>query len=546
MDIKGVMLLIITLISEVVCFINTKRNDISLEQQQIPRVPNVKNNNQEIRNNPSAINTGNQNERNINPNQNHLFQTGSGYLAHENKLNALQILNNQPKESRPGNNTTKKKLSTRKSDHNKRYKVIHNNGTVEYYDDFYVILEKYPNIKIANNILYSQITQNMKFNKLPSNILKDHADIFLQYKNEQAYQKPPKPVEEKALLKTIVNKTPEKPFVPQLSSLKLKQNTQAQPSMLENDKKNIVTTNALAKGSENTYISSFKTEHIATPKVGNEVQLLVHRLDDAVEQPVTHALSNNHHPEVSLLQSAPNVLFESSKSKNTTGIKNYSKQNSNITKPITISSVLNDNKNKNMTSAVQLDTKTNVEKSPLVNITSGLSKNQTEYNTNLYKENIFDPIRTVNLTTPECFDENFSIKQNVTESKSEHPDNTENVNSTEDSINNKDDQDKDYLSLSKPQMWLRTTDPDFWKKLIDDNDAYSFVYIFDIQSQSKVEKDTKTTIYPNGTVMEEITETIWENGDGDQPKVFKTVKVTYPDDEKKGQEYVIFLYNMFM
>ncbi|CAK1603941.1 unnamed protein product [Parnassius mnemosyne] len=615
--------------------ISTKINGISLEHQQRPIETNIENYYQ-VRNIPSAINTGNQNDRNIQPIQNHFYQTGSGFLTQNKKLNALEMPNNQQKESRPGYDTREKNLSAETSDHNKRYKVIHKNGAVEYYDDLDVILKKYPLIKIATNILYSQRTQNTNLNKvnnispvipmsnpkiavlLPSPKLKDHADNFSQYtpqnniqipKNEQAYQKPPNAGEEKAILKTLANKVAEKPFVSQLSSLKLNQNIQVQPSMLENNEKNLVTTNVLDKGSENSYVSSLKTEHITALNVSNAAQVLPRRSENVVEQPVTHILSNNNHPEVSLRQSSPNILSESSKSRNTTVITSDSNLNSNITKPMTTSSVLNENKNKNISSIVQLNTKTNLERSPLFNFTSGLSKSQGEHDTNIYKENIFDQIRTINLTTPELFDENLSIdernvtgsksefvedtentsstddsiknsddqdkglsksqgehdtniykenifdqirtinlttpelfdenlsidERNVTGSKSEFVEDTENTSSTDDSIKNSDDQDKDYLSLSKPEVWLRTTDPDFWKNLIDDNDAYSFVYIFDVQSQSRIEKDTKTTIYPNGTVIEEITETTWENGDGDQPKIFKTVKVTLPDDEKKDK-----------
>lgn len=63
-------------------------------------------------------------------------------------------------------------------------------------------------------------------------------------------------------------------------------------------------------------------------------------------------------------------------------------------------------------------------------------------------------------------------------------------------------------------MWFSTTDPDFWKKLVSGDDNPNFLYIINVQSQPKIEKDRKTIIHANGTIVEEITETIWNAGDG--------------------------------
>ncbi|CAH2075085.1 unnamed protein product, partial [Iphiclides podalirius] len=79
-------------------------------------------------------------------------------------------------------------------------------------------------------------------------------------------------------------------------------------------------------------------------------------------------------------------------------------------------------------------------------------------------------------------------------------------------------------SLVQPIAWITTNDTNFWSKLLDDG-ANSFLYIFNIQSHPRVEKDTKTIIHANGTIVEEITETTWENDD-DTPIITKSFKVT--------------------
>lgn len=57
-----------------------------------------------------------------------------------------------------------------------------------------------------------------------------------------------------------------------------------------------------------------------------------------------------------------------------------------------------------------------------------------------------------------------------------------------------------------PVLWFEATDSDFWDQILDD-ESNNIIYFFDVPPQPIIEKDTKTTIYCNGTVIEEITET---------------------------------------
>lgn len=62
--------------------------------------------------------------------------------------------------------------------------------------------------------------------------------------------------------------------------------------------------------------------------------------------------------------------------------------------------------------------------------------------------------------------------------------------------------------LGKPSLWFNTTDPGFWDKLSDGKEN-NVIYFFQVKSQPRVEKDTQRTVFPDGTVIEELTETVW-------------------------------------
>lgn len=60
--------------------------------------------------------------------------------------------------------------------------------------------------------------------------------------------------------------------------------------------------------------------------------------------------------------------------------------------------------------------------------------------------------------------------------------------------------------MGEPVVWFEATDSDFWDQLLED-ESYNVIYFINVPPQPIIEKDTKTTIFPNGTIIEEITET---------------------------------------
>ncbi|CAG9785234.1 unnamed protein product [Diatraea saccharalis] len=84
-------------------------------------------------------------------------------------------------------------------------------------------------------------------------------------------------------------------------------------------------------------------------------------------------------------------------------------------------------------------------------------------------------------------------------------------------------------SNEKPDIWIRTADGNILDKLTDHSKDYDVVYFFQIHSQPKIENDTTRTIYPNGTIVEETTKSVWENEEG-PPIVTKSTRVINPED----------------
>jgi hypothetical protein len=62
----------------------------------------------------------------------------------------------------------------------------------------------------------------------------------------------------------------------------------------------------------------------------------------------------------------------------------------------------------------------------------------------------------------------------------------------------------------KPLVWFKSDDKDFWKKLSNGSKDFDIVYFFQVNSPPKVESTINRTIFPNGTVVEVLTKTVWE------------------------------------
>ncbi|XP_047527171.1 serine/threonine-protein kinase dst1-like [Vanessa atalanta] len=76
-------------------------------------------------------------------------------------------------------------------------------------------------------------------------------------------------------------------------------------------------------------------------------------------------------------------------------------------------------------------------------------------------------------------------------------------------------------------FWFKADD-DFWKKLISGNNTQNLIYFLFVPPKTNPEKETKTTIYPNGTTVEEVIERI--SGDDGEPKITKSTKITHKNN----------------
>ncbi|XP_047986021.1 vegetative cell wall protein gp1-like isoform X2 [Leguminivora glycinivorella] len=94
--------------------------------------------------------------------------------------------------------------------------------------------------------------------------------------------------------------------------------------------------------------------------------------------------------------------------------------------------------------------------------------------------------------------------------------------------NTKTDVDILQVNGAKPVVWFRTDDVNFWKKLSSGNEKFDVMYFFNVPREPRVTKETKTTIHADGTVVEELTQTIYDDEDS-PPRVIKTTTVTKPD-----------------
>ncbi|XP_046960450.1 uncharacterized protein LOC124530348 isoform X1 [Vanessa cardui] len=82
-------------------------------------------------------------------------------------------------------------------------------------------------------------------------------------------------------------------------------------------------------------------------------------------------------------------------------------------------------------------------------------------------------------------------------------------------------------TTENPKFWFKADD-DFWKKLMSGNNGQNLIYFLFVPPKPNPEKETKTTIYPNGTTVEEVIERI--NGDDGEPKIKKSTIITHKNN----------------
>ncbi|XP_075970286.1 uncharacterized protein LOC142972833 isoform X2 [Anticarsia gemmatalis] len=130
----------------------------------------------------------------------------------------------------------------------------------------------------------------------------------------------------------------------------------------------------------------------------------------------------------------------------------------------------------------------------------------------------------------------LDTKKNSTSNASSGAGSTASGNSGNDSTANDDGGDKVKNlvidMMNSVTVWNKTTDKDLFQQLgSSDNSTVNVLYLIQVMSSNKqiVEKNKDTTIYPNGTVVEVFTETIWESKDDPSPTVTRTEKISHRD-----------------
>ncbi|XP_060801169.1 metacaspase-2 [Amyelois transitella] len=132
------------------------------------------------------------------------------------------------------------------------------------------------------------------------------------------------------------------------------------------------------------------------------------------------------------------------------------------------------------------------------------------------------------LSEPTSATEEEVIAENASSFTSEHnfQDNSDSNQTTENTDAAHEHKGNDPVRTAKP-MWFNASDPEFWQKVTDDRDASS-IFLFIVKPAPRIEKDIQRTVYPDGSVFEELTVTVWEE-EGAEPKVTKSSKLIHPD-----------------
>ncbi|XP_045534385.1 arrestin domain-containing protein F [Papilio machaon] len=403
---------------------------------------------------------------------------------------------------------------------NKRFTVIHDNGYVEYFDNLETILRKYPHVRIADNIL--KLIPNRNHNIPQSKPLTHNSDSNANIKINLPLEQQPK----------LLNKSV--PTQTMLHTSKRTQNPKIETNIQKKD------TSLMNKSNDN--FGTLQTSTLLPITVDNK------KSENLKSSNIPMKLQENK--EMNFITTAENIVKiqstdVSNKNNKTTPLKNRIPSDGNKQKP-PIDVILNSEQK-----IPHQENKTNI--SPVISNnkyehSENVTKLQEDLHLNKSKE-VKTPIVVQNKTENKTVS-TYESKPEIIKKSSLNNDTVDKIDGTQsnctkqyevknklkpqrvDEINQKDkgemddDYDEDLLSLVKPVMWFSTTDPEFWKKLVSVDENPNFIYIINVQSQPKIEKDRKTMIHANGTIVEEITETIWDAGDDVPPKIIKTIKVT--------------------
>ncbi|KAJ0180058.1 hypothetical protein K1T71_004649 [Dendrolimus kikuchii] len=96
----------------------------------------------------------------------------------------------------------------------------------------------------------------------------------------------------------------------------------------------------------------------------------------------------------------------------------------------------------------------------------------------------------------------------------------------------RDNRDFDFsriVAKSKPVVWYPGNGDEF-ANVKDERNVPNVMYMFQIENRPIVERDTKTTILSNGTMIKEYTEITYKDKEDKEPTIFRTTKVIHPDE----------------
>ncbi|KPI98049.1 hypothetical protein RR46_11170 [Papilio xuthus] len=460
---------------------------------------------------------------------NDAFDRQTPTINHQNVFSHQENIQPHRTLQNPRNN-----IQTSHSPQHKRFAVIHDNGSVEYFDNLEIILRKYPHVRMAENI--RNLIPNLNPNTPLSKPLAHNSDSNANIKNNL-------PLGQHQNL-------PNKNVPPQTHTVKPKIETNIK-------KKDITVTN---KSNDN-----FKTL---------QTTILPIKLDNKKSEHLKSLTKESMKPSNNT-RIAPMNLQENKKEnivRNVTTAENsisiVPKQSSDVSSKNNKTTPLDGNKQKPPIDVILNNDQTIPYQENKINISPVISNNNNEHSENVTKlekedlhlnnsEEVISPIVVQNKTNnstvhtqenkPEII--KISSSNNGTVDKSNETQfnctkqnrvknkiKTQNLTviNQKDNKETDDDDDEDFVSLGEPLMWFSSTDPEFWKKLVSVDGNPNFIYIINVQSQPKIEKDRKTIIHANGTTVEEIKETIWDAGDDEPPKITKTIKVTPANDVLDG------------
>ncbi|XP_013177741.1 PREDICTED: GATA zinc finger domain-containing protein 14-like isoform X2 [Papilio xuthus] len=463
---------------------------------------------------------------------NDAFDRQKPMINHQNVYSHQENIQPHRTLQNPRNN-----IQTSHSPQHKRFAVIHDNGSVEYFDNLEIIIRKYPHVRMAENIrnLIPNLNPNTPLSKPLAHNSDSNANIknnlpLGQHQNLPNKNVPPKTHTLKNTVKpkietiikkkdiTVMNKSNDNSGTLQTTIL---------PTKLDNKKSEHLKslTKESMKPSNNTRIAPMnlqenKKENIVrnVTTAENSINIVPKQSSDVSSKNKTTPLDGNKQkpPIDVILNNDQTIPYQENK--------------------INVSPVISNNNNEhseNVTKLEKEDLHLNNSEEVISPIVVQSKTNNSTVHTQENKPEILKISSSNNGTVDKSNETQFNCtKQNRVKNKIKTQNLT--VINQKDNKETDDDYDEDLVSLGEPLMWFSSTDPEFWKKLVSVDGNPNFIYIINVQSQPKIEKDRKTIIHANGTTVEEIKETIWDAGDDEPPKITKTIKVTPANDVLDG------------